>query len=63
MKHDRLPFVKVCMSLVLEQLSAHITAILTKQCVADRLGPGTQAAVLINNNHAANFTVNTTLPV
>ena len=51
------------MSLVLEQSCAHITAILIEQCVADRLGPGTQAAVLINNNHAANFTVNTTLPV
>ncbi len=30
---------------------------------ADRLRPGTYAAVLINNNHGANFTINTSAPV
>jgi len=29
---------------------------------ADRLRPGTYAAVLINNNHGANFTINTSAP-
>ena len=30
---------------------------------ADRLLPGTYAAVLLNNNHGANFTINTSVPV